>query len=140
MNLLDNQYYERCIATLQEAFVRYSKEESGSIPKELYRSACVKEFELLVEQTVVLLRKSLGPYFAHKGMASKLNYKDVLRHSSKFGLIDIEESERWMNYRDLRNMAAHNYGSDYADETMKALSEFIADALHMASVLKQQRL
>jgi hypothetical protein len=140
MSYLDTQYYERCIATLKEAFARYAKEEDGSIPKELYRSACVKEFELLVEQTVVLLRKALGPYFSHGAMASKLNYKDVLRHSSKFGLLGIEEAERWMNYRDLRNLAAHNYGSDFADETMVVLSEFIADTLHMAGVLKQQKL
>ena len=38
------------------------------------------------------------------------------------------ECERWLQYRDYRNNAAHRYGEEYANEVLAALPAFIEDA------------
>ena len=40
----------------------------------------------------------------------------------------MEEVERWFDYRDNRNVTAHDYGEGFAEETMALLPGFVADA------------
>ncbi len=47
----------------------------------------------------------------------------------------IEESERWMRYRDNRNATAHDYGVDFAEQTLVLLSQFILDAKQLHRVV-----
>ena len=37
-------------------------------------------------------------------------------------------AERWLDYRDIRNRTAHEYGADYANEAVATLPAFAADA------------
>ncbi|HMP28906.1 MAG TPA: hypothetical protein PKD85_04865 [Saprospiraceae bacterium] len=48
---LNLNYYYRCIATLQLAYQKYIDSDQISIENQLFRSACVKEFEIIVECT-----------------------------------------------------------------------------------------
>ena len=51
------QFFKRCILTLAKAHSLLIQAEPDSIDHELYRSACVKEFEIIVEQAGKLLKK-----------------------------------------------------------------------------------
>jgi hypothetical protein len=64
--IVDTEYYERCIKTLQNAYTLLSKENLDTIDYEIYGSACIKEFEIILEQSGKLLRKVLSPYFLHR--------------------------------------------------------------------------
>ena len=48
---------------------------------EVYRAACVKEFELILEQSGKLLRKHLAAFFASNQQADRLAFKDLFRHA-----------------------------------------------------------
>ena len=104
---------------------------------DLHRAACVKEFELVLEQSGKLLRKRLAPYFASNRQADRLMFKDLFRHAAKHGLIDADAVERWLRYRDNRNQTAHDYGSGFAEATLKLLPGFIADANALADVVER---
>jgi hypothetical protein len=54
---LDVSYYERCIHALAKAYMLLQQTPQESIDFELYRSACIKEFEIILEQSGKLLRK-----------------------------------------------------------------------------------
>lgn len=138
MKEIDTTYLERCIATLDKAYHLLEKTNADSIDYDMYRSACIKEYEIIIEQCGKLLRKVLKPYFHSSKEVDRLYFKDVFRQAVLRSLLSDEACERWLQYRDNRNNTAHNYGVNFADETLVLLPEFIADASALAEVIKSQ--
>lgn len=138
MNALNTDYFSRCIATLERAFTTLNELSSDDDLYDIYRAACVKEFEIILEQTGKLLKKCLKPYFASPKQVDQLNFKDVFRYSAKHGLISLEEAERWLVYRDNRNDTAHDYGAGFANDTLVLLPQFIKDAGRINEVVNTQ--
>ncbi|MDR0869251.1 MAG: nucleotidyltransferase substrate binding protein [Planctomycetaceae bacterium] len=130
----DISFYNRCIEILETAFSRFQTKKEPDIEYDVYRSACVKEFELIMEQSGRLLRKTIEPFLAGGAAANRLTFRSVFRQASQRGLITEEECERWMEYRDNRNSTAHDYGFDLAEQIIKLLPEFIADAKRLGGV------
>jgi nucleotidyltransferase substrate binding protein (TIGR01987 family) len=135
---LNTDYFARCIATLEQAFNGLSQQPNDSLLYDIYRAACVKEFEIILEQTDKLLKKCLKPYFASTKQVDQLVFKDIFRHAAKHGLISLEEAERWITYRDNRNDTAHDYGASFADETLALLPQFITDANRLNDAINIQ--
>ena len=134
---IDIGYYERCIDTLEKAHGLLLETDPKTIDYDMYRSACVKEFEIILEQSGKLLRKLLKPYF-HSGKAvDQLYFKDVFRQAVLRSIINPETCERWLEYRDNRNSTAHDYGLNFAEETLVLLAQFITDAKNLVATLKQ---
>jgi nucleotidyltransferase substrate binding protein (TIGR01987 family) len=137
MNDLNTEYLERCISTLEKAFQALRNVSVEDEFYDIYRAACVKEFEIILEQTGKLLKKCLKPYFATPKQVDHLNFKDIFRHAAKYGLLEAEEVERWLRYRDNRNDTAHDYGAGFADDTLNLLPQFIPDARRAHDVIRQ---
>ena len=133
---IDTTFLRRCIATLELALEHLTGVAEKEIVYDLHRAACVKEFELVLEQSGKLLRKRLAPYFASNRQADRLVFKDLFRHAAKHGLIDSDAVERWLRYRDNRNQTAHDYGSGFAEATLKLLPGFISDANALAGMIE----
>lgn len=125
----DTTFLRRCIETLEAAVGKIETHETtNDVLYDIYRAACVKEFELVLEQSGKLLRKRLAPFFASNRQADRLAFKDLFRHAAKHGSMEPDASERWLAYRDNRDDTAHNYGEDFAEATLTLLPAFIADA------------
>jgi len=138
MSQLNTDYFARCIATLSRAYDNLNQQPQDSVDYDIFRAACVKEFEIILEQTGKLLKKCLKPYLASSRQADQLTFKDIFRFAAKHGLISLEEAERWLNYRDNRNDTAHDYGEGFANETIALLPQFIVDAAHINEVIRRQ--
>lgn len=136
---IDTTFYNRCILTLEKAHSLLLKSEAESIEYEMFRSACVKEFEIILEQTGKLLKKALNPYFHSNKAVDALVFKDLFRNAAQHSLISLAAVERWFKYRDNRNNTAHDYGVHFADKTLLLLPEFINDAKSIELVLKEQK-
>ncbi len=134
---IDTAYLERCILTLEKALSLLDQSQPDTIDHDMYRSACVKEFEIILEQSGKLLRKALKPYFHSSKAVDQLVFKDVFRHGVLRNIITFEEGERWMKYRDNRNNTAHDYGVNFAEETLLFLPQFIVDANELAASIKR---
>lgn len=134
---IDTTYYERCIRTLEKAYTLLLKSDIENIEYDMYRSASVKEFEIILEQSGKLLRKVLKPYFHSPQAVDQLYFKDIFRHAVLRTLITDESCERWLRYRDNRNNTAHDYGANFAEETLRLLPQFIEDANALAEVIRQ---
>ena len=135
MAKLNTDYFARCIATLERAQGFLNEHADDEAMYDIYRAACVKEFEIILEQSGKLLKKSLKPYFASPKQVDALTFKDVFRHAAKHDLISLEVAERWLVYRDNRNDTAHDYGEGFADETLALLPQFILDAKQLNQVI-----
>lgn len=133
---IDTTFLQRCIRTLELAVGEISEHEGkDDFLYDIYRAACVKEFELVLEQSGKLLRKRLAAFFSSNKQADRLAFKDLFRTAAKHALIETDAVERWLQYRDNRNDTAHDYGEDFAEATLKLLPAFIVDAKSLANMI-----
>ena len=135
MNELDTTYIKRCNFALQRAFEYLAKYDEDEIEYEMYRSAVIKEFEIVLEQSGKLLKKLLKPYLHTNKAVDKLNFKDIFREAGLHGLLTIDEVERWLQYRDNRNSTSHDYGEYLANETLVLIVQFIKDTNRLIEVI-----
>ena len=56
MSQLNTDYFARCIASLEQAFGAMGEQPKDNILYDIFRAACVKEFEIILEQTGKLLK------------------------------------------------------------------------------------
>ena len=132
---IDTTFLKRCIGTLERSLDSLGGRDGDDVVYDLYRSVCVKQFELVLEQSGKLLRKRLRPWFASNRQADRLTFKDLFRHAAKHGLLPADACERWLTYRDNRNDTAHDEGDGFATATLKLLPGFIEDAAALADVM-----
>jgi nucleotidyltransferase substrate binding protein (TIGR01987 family) len=125
----------RCSQALDQALLLLQQSVPGSVLYELYRSARVKEFEIIIELAGKLLKKALRPYYASPRQAEGLVYKDIFRAAARHGLLSTLEAERWLTYRDSRNNTAHDYGAGFAEAAVTFLPQFVTDATALAQLL-----
>ncbi len=138
MNKIDTTYLIRCIATLDKAYGLLLKANPEEIDYDMYRSACVKEYEIIIEQCGKLLRKALKPYFHSSQAVDKLYFKDIFKQCVLRSIISPELCERFLEYRDNRNNTAHDYGVNFAEETLILLPTFIKDATLVSHAINIQ--
>jgi len=136
MNKIDSSYLQRCISTLEMSLEFLNQTDKQDIKYDMYRSACVKEFEIILEMTGKLLKKVLKPYFHTSKEVDKLYFKDIFRHCALYSLMSTAEAENWMKYRDNRNTIAHDYGIGFAEETLSILPQFIKDANKILEIIE----
>ena len=103
-----------------------------SVEYDVYRNAVIKGSELVLETGGKLLGKYLKQFFASPAEVDRLYFKDILRHAAKPGLLTPDEVKRRFSYRDNRNLTAHDYGEALAEETLKQVETFVADARALA--------
>jgi hypothetical protein len=136
---INTEHLQRCIRTLESSIEALSKSEPGSIEYEVFRNATVKGFELTLEISGKLLRKALKPFFASPKDVDELIFKDLFRYGARHGILGMDEAQRWFQYRDNRNAAAHDYGEAFAEKTLSLLPGFIADAGRLADSVGRAR-
>lgn len=133
--MVDVTFLNTCLSTLEKAYNALTQSSPQDGLYEIYRAACVKEFELVLEQSGKLLRKRLHPYFANNKEVDRLTFKDVFRFGAKHGVLEASACERWLSYRDSRNATAHDYGESFAENTLRLLPVFIQDAKALSAVI-----
>ncbi|MCD8049183.1 MAG: nucleotidyltransferase substrate binding protein [Clostridia bacterium] len=132
---INTEYLQKCIDTLERSYQMLKSVKEDTIDYELYRNSLVKSFEITIEQSGKLLKKKITPYFSSKRAVDMLTFKDIFRHANKHELIGDEETERWMEYRDNRNSTAHDYGQQFAEETLVLIDTFLTDAKRLKEVI-----
>ncbi|MDR0703899.1 MAG: nucleotidyltransferase substrate binding protein [Planctomycetaceae bacterium] len=135
---IDTTYFSRCIATLEKALELLQVSDTDDILYDMYRSACIKEFEIILEQSGKLLRKMLKPYFHSSAAVDKLVFKELFRNAVLHSIITSDECERWLQYRDNRNSTTHDYGVAFAEKTLILLPQFIIDARKLCESINEQ--
>ncbi len=138
MSLINTEYLERYLDTLEKSYQMIKTVVEGSIEYEMYRNSLVKGFEMTLEQSGKLLKKRLLPYFSSKKVVDTLSFKDLFRCAFKYSLINEEEVNRWFKYRDNRNNTAHDYGRAFAEETLILIDDFIKDVRNLKKVIENE--
>jgi nucleotidyltransferase substrate binding protein (TIGR01987 family) len=138
MLYLNINQLRRCMKTLDSSLVFYQAAESDSIEQEVFRNAIIKGYELTQETAFKLLKKALKA-FGHGGKKLEATpVKDILRLAAVHDLLTLPEVERWFAYRDNRNNTAHDYGEQFANDTLTLIPTFLQDIATLADVLERK--
>lgn len=138
MLYLNVDHLRRCMQTLDSSLAFYRKAEPDSIDQEVFRNAIVKGYELTQETAFKLLKKALKAY-GHGGKKLEATLvKDILRLAAVHDLMTLAEVERWFRYRDNRYNTAHDYGEQFAGETLALIPCFLQDIATLADVLERK--
>jgi len=82
MDKLDTTYLKRCTLALERAYSNLQSYDQEMIEHDIYRSAVIKEFEIVLEQSGKLLKKVLSAYFHSNKAVDQLVFKDTLNPCS----------------------------------------------------------
>ena len=138
MLYLNINQLRRCMKTLDSSLVFYQKAENDSIEQEVFRNAIIKGYELTQETAFKLLKKALKAYGHGGKKLESTPVKDILRLAAVHDLLTLPEVERWFSYRDNRNNTAHDYGEQFANETLTLIPAFLEDIATLADVLERK--
>ena len=134
----DTTFLERCVQALEKALELLNKTDQSEVEYDMYRAVCIKEFEIIQEQTGEQLKKCLRPYFGSPIDAERLFYKDIFWAAADHKLLTSVESKRWLQYRADRDITAYDQGVHFAEVTQLLLPRFIEDAKKVISVIQNQ--
>jgi nucleotidyltransferase substrate binding protein (TIGR01987 family) len=134
---IDTSYLSRCILALDMAYIKLQEYSQDDIEYDIYRSAVIKEFEIILEQSGKLLKKALKPFFHTSKEVDKLFFKDIFRQAGLHGLLEVDEVQRWLEYRDNRNSTSHDYGEDLANKTLVLMRQFIIDSKNLVDKIEK---
>ena len=132
---IDTTFLRSHIASLEAALQGVGRHGDDDVRRDPYRAACVKEFEVVMEQSGKLLRRRIAAWFATNRQADRLHFKDLFRHAARHGVIDCDTVERWIGYRDNRSSSALDHDEGFAEDTLRLLPEFVEDAIALAAVI-----
>jgi nucleotidyltransferase substrate binding protein (TIGR01987 family) len=135
--MINTDFLTKCITSLALAYDLLTQQNKDEVLCDVYRSASIKEFEIILEQSGKLLKKAIEPHFSSHKEVDKLFFKDIFRYAHKFSLLNEEEVKRWFEYRDTRNQTAHNYGEKLANKTIDLVPQFIIDAQNLIKNIKK---
>lgn len=125
--------------TLEQAILHLQAMENeppNAVLYDLFRNSAIKSFELSLETAGKLLRKVLKRYVGSPREIDRLVFNDLFRYANKHAVIDENTAERWLVYRANRNTTTHDYGSAFADETLKLLPDYLQDLRQLASIIE----
>ena len=133
---LDVSSLERAVSQL-ETSLKYSQSDMAQADRELFnqlRAASIKAFECVYELSIKMLRRQLAE-IEQPSEVERLSYRDLLRMSAQKGFID--DPVVWFQFRENRNMTAHTYYEDKAEEIYETLPAFLSKAQVLAQQLQQ---
>lgn len=138
MRTIDIENVNNCINKLENWHNDLANLSIDNKLYEVYRSAIIKEFQIVINQSKQLLKKKLQQIDnVSDEDLQKFRYKDFFRRASECGLIDENLAKRWISqyYQELRNSAEHNYGILIAEKVIGFMSNFITDAKKLMEVI-----
>lgn len=97
-------------------------------------SGVIKNFEFVYEIGIKMVRRQIELESASPTEVDESNFREVLRVAGEKGL--IADVEAWFKYRKMRNITAHTYDHDKAQQVYLDTLKFIGDARALLQALE----
>jgi nucleotidyltransferase substrate binding protein (TIGR01987 family) len=96
----------------------------------------IQNFEFVYEQSIKMLRREMERNAASPTEVDFGNFRDLLRTAGEKGL--IADVDAWFDYRKMRNITAHTYDHEKAQQVYQGTLVFIGDAKDLLARLEAQ--
>jgi nucleotidyltransferase substrate binding protein (TIGR01987 family) len=127
---LDFTSLEKALNSLHRAILR----SQASPGDEELRDAVIQRFEYSYELCWKMLKRRLEQDVPDPSGIDRLSFRELLREAAERGY--VQDVERWMDYRGLRNITAHTYDEQKARDVHQAAVEFYDDARVLLKALQ----
>ena len=129
---LDLSSLKKAVASLERAIVR-----ARPVPAdEELRDAVIQRFEYTFELAWKMLKRQLEAEMATPSEVDHLSFRDLLREGAQRGL--LSNVERWMDYREHRNITSHAYDANKARDVYREAARFHPDAQALLNELQKR--
>lgn len=96
----------------------------------------IQNFEFVYEISAKMLKRQIEMEAASPEEVDQSNFRQVLRVAAEKGL--ISDVQPWFNYRHLRNLTAHTYDHQKAEQVYRETIGFIVDARALLAKLEER--
>lgn len=86
----------------------------------------VQNFEFVYEISIKMIKRQIEAESASPNEVDETSFHEVLRVAAEKGL--IADVEAWFKYRKMRNITAHTYDHEKAQQVYQGVLDFIGDA------------
>ncbi|WP_027996447.1 nucleotidyltransferase substrate binding protein [Simplicispira psychrophila] len=135
---LDLDALRRAVASLEDGLEVVSNadwfnQQSSKVQNTLI-AGVIQNFEFVYEVGFKMLRRQIELESASPSEVDESNFRDVLRVAAEKGL--IADVEAWFRYRQMRNLTAHTYNHEKAQQVYQGTLLFIGDAQALLASLE----
>lgn len=94
----------------------------------------IQNFEFVYEISTKMLRRRLEMDALNPAEVDFANFRDVLRMAAEKGL--IQDVQAWFGYRQMRNITAHSYDRQKAQQVYEGTQALMQDARALLAKLE----
>lgn len=137
-SLLDLGALQHVLASLEDGLAVVSDAEwfhAQTLPvQNTLIAGVIQNFEFVYEISVKMIKRLIELESASPNEVDETNFRDLLRVAAEKGL--IANVEAWFKYRKMRNITAHTYDHEKAQQVYLGTMEFIVDARDLLNKLE----
>ena len=135
---LDYSSLEDAVAQLQRSFdyLHSDLARTDFGLREQFRGATIQAFEFTYELGIKMVERQLAQITANPGALREMNFADRMRDAADAGI--VREAPPYIRYRELRNKTSHTYDSDWAEQTVLAIDDFLHDMRFLLKELQKR--
>ena len=108
-------------------------QQSGKVQNTLI-AGVIQNFEFVYEISFKMIKRQIEEESASPNEVDESNFREVLRVAAEKGL--VADVEAWFKYRKMRNITAHTYDHQKAQQVYQDTLIFINDARALLKVLE----
>lgn len=102
-------------------------------------AGAIQKFEFVYELSLKMLHRQLQTLAIDNQMINErreYSFKDLLRDGLKFEL--IKDIQKWITYREMRNITSHTYDEEKAMAVYTKISDFLEQCRYLISQLQKR--
>jgi nucleotidyltransferase substrate binding protein (TIGR01987 family) len=124
---LDLTSFRDAVAALERSMTYLISESAKGDPglHEQFRNSAIQCFEFTHELAFKMMKRQLEQMTADPAAIDKMAYMDIIRSAAEAGLVD--DTGRFKDYRDKRNITSHTYNQAKAGQIEAILPAFRRD-------------
>jgi nucleotidyltransferase substrate binding protein (TIGR01987 family) len=119
---LDLSSFEKVAKSLREAWVEFSKDQTNIF----VRDSVIQRFEYTYELSHKILKRFLEKYQFSSQEIEEMSFANIVRTANEKGIL-LNDLEKWVIYRQRRNITSHIYDESKADAVILIVPDFLEE-------------
>lgn len=104
------------------------------VVQDMLIAGVIQHFEFVYELSIKTIRRQIELESDSPDQIDRTNFRDMLRIAGEKGI--VADVEAWFAYRKTRNISAHTYDREIAQQVYKDTQKFIGDARSLLAGLE----
>ncbi|MCL2484577.1 MAG: nucleotidyltransferase substrate binding protein [Endomicrobia bacterium] len=130
---LDLSSLKKAVTRLKEVLIELEKDNANKFIKD----AAIQRFEYTYELSYKMLRRFLEIDEHDKQEIKEMGFANIIRTASQRGLL-LNDLEKWLAYREKRNITSHVYDENKADDVISVIPDFLKEAEFLLKKLSER--